>query len=126
MVQAKAKGTIEDQDLFSERCTSLFQSTGLIKGQEELARVSIPAEPFRNVPWEDETAANLNPALVEELERRAPLIILDDERFKQYSPQLRSDLTQPRIYLSTFGPFLEWIDETLSAAAEAYEKANKQ
>ncbi|WP_426437883.1 hypothetical protein [Bradyrhizobium genosp. P] len=86
----------------------------------------IPAEPFRDVPWEDEATVNLSTALEEVLESRPPLIILEDERFKHYSPQLRADLMQPRIYLSTYGAFLEWVDETLSAAAEANEKANEQ
>jgi hypothetical protein len=117
MVQAKASGTNEDQDLFAERCKTLFQSSGLIPMQRPLERVFIPAEPFRNVPWED-TTANLPQVLEEDLEGRLPLMILDDERFKHYSPQLRTDLMLPRIYLSTFGALLERIDETLSAAGE--------
>ena len=85
--------------------------------QRPLDKVFIPAEPFRNVPWED-TTANLRPLLEEDLEGRPTLMILDDERFKHYSPQLRADLMLPRIYLSTFGALLERIDETLSAAGE--------
>jgi hypothetical protein len=117
MVQAKALGTNEDQELFAERCKTLFQASGLTPIQRPLEKVFIPAEPFGNVPW-DETNTDLRPQLEEDLESRPPLMILDDERFKHYSPQLRADLTLPRIYLSTFGAFLERIDETLSAAGE--------
>ncbi len=122
MVQAKALGTKEDQELFSERCTMLFQSSGIIKGRRALENVFIPAQPFNNVPWEDEATATLNPALEEELESRQPLVILDDERFKHYSPQLRADLMLSRIYRTTFGPLLEWIDQTLAAAGGEHGK----
>jgi MinD-like ATPase involved in chromosome partitioning or flagellar assembly len=124
MVQAKALATNEDQESFAERCTMLFQSSGLIEVQHASASVFIPAEPFRNVPWEDENVA-LNPALEEELDSRAPLVILDDERFKHYSPQMRTELMLPRLYQSTFGPLLDWIDETLSAATEDYGKTQQ-
>jgi hypothetical protein len=117
MVQAKASGESEDQDLFAERCTSLFQSTGLIPTVGKQESVSLPAEPFRNVPWDDE-AFDEGIGIEEDGEPRFPLIILDDERFKHYSPQLRADLMLPRIYLSTFGPLLDRIDETISAAGQ--------
>jgi hypothetical protein len=116
MVQAKAVGTNEDLDLFSERCTTLFRSSGLTQVHDELDEVFIPAEPFSDVPWEDEEAVSLSAVLEEELESRPPLVILDDERFKHYSPQLRADLMLPRIYLGSFASLLEWIDETLSAS----------
>ncbi len=114
MVQAKASGTNEDQELFTERCRALFQASGLMPTQRPSDQVYIPAEPFRNVPWED-TNTNSRPLLEEDPEY---LMILDDERFKHYSPQLRAELMLPRIYLSTFGALLERIDETLSAAGE--------
>jgi hypothetical protein len=120
MVQAKAVGTNEDLDLFSERCAILFQSSGLTQTHDELEKVFIPAEPFSDVPWEDEAAFSLSAVLEEELESRPPLVILDDERFKHYSPQLRADLMLPRIYLSSFASLLEWIDETLAATASTY------
>ena len=120
MVHAKAVGTNEDQEIFADRCEALFQSSGLMPNRRPLDEVFVPAEPFRNVPWED-AEADLRPLLSEELDRGPPLMILDDERFKHYSPQLRAELLSPRIYLSTFGPFLERIDETLSAAGKNVE-----
>ncbi len=115
MVQAKSSGNSEDQELFAERCAMLFQSTGLIPTQSEQDEVLLPAEPFRDVPWNDE-GSDLEADVEDESEPRSPLIILDDERFKHYSPQLRADLMLPRIYLSTFGPLLDRIDETISVA----------
>jgi hypothetical protein len=114
MVQAKASGTSEDQDYFAERCSLLFQTSGLVPMQQPLTDVSVPAEPFRNVPWED-AEANLPLSLDEDLEDPPPLFILDDERFKHYSPAQRADLMLPRIYWSAFEAFLERIDETLAA-----------
>jgi MinD-like ATPase involved in chromosome partitioning or flagellar assembly len=117
MVQARASGSSEDQDLFADRCKGLFQDSGLTRVPNSPDDVSLPAEPFRNVPWDDDLLED-DFNTEGESELRGPLVILDDERFKHYSPALRSDLMLPRIYLSTFGPLLDRIDETLSAAGE--------
>jgi NUBPL iron-transfer P-loop NTPase len=114
MVQAKASITNEDHDLFTERCNLLFQASGLAPMQYPLSDVPVPAEPFKNVPWED-VETDLPPSLDDDLADRTPLFILDDDRFKHYSPELRADLMLPRVYLGAFETFLERIDETLAA-----------
>src|SRR5262249_2802603 len=102
---------------FADRCETLFRSSGLMPKEQELDKVFVPAEPFHDVPWNTEEG-DLRSVLQEDLDRGPPLVILEDERFKHYSPQVRADLLSPRIYLSTFASFLERIDETLSAAGQ--------
>jgi hypothetical protein len=116
MVQAKASGAREDQDLFAERCINLFRSTGIIATIAS-TDVPLPATPFSNVPWNDELT-DADVGLEEDNDPRLPLIILDDERFKHYAPRPGSELMLPRIYQSTFGPLLDRIDETLAAASQ--------
>lgn len=117
MVQARASGSLEDQELFADRCKVLFEESGLMHLPTSPDNISLPAEPFRNVPWNDDLVED-DFNIESEGEPRIPLVILDDERFKHYSPAFRSDLMLPRIYLSTFGPLLERIDETVSAAVQ--------
>lgn len=118
MVHAKATGTAEDHALFADRCKALFVSSDLVKMRNQIDAVFIPAEPFNDVPWEDDQVSDSLPELENSFDESQLIAILEDERFKHYSPQHRSELTLPNIYASSFGTFLDWIDETIAAAGE--------
>ncbi len=112
MVQGKAPIDPEKRDAFSEKCRTLFAKAGL---EPHLARVSttvpLPADPFANVPWKDDDAFDEDLSLDESREIRDPIAILDDERYRLFEPTRQHDLLSKGVYRSSFGLFLDRINE---------------
>jgi hypothetical protein len=114
LVQGKAPIDPEKRSAFSEKCRTLFEKAGL---GPHLARVSttvpLPADPFANVPWKDDDALDEDPSFDESREPRESVPILDDERYRLFEPTRQHDLLSKRVYQSSFGLFLNRINEVL-------------
>jgi hypothetical protein len=114
MVQGKAPADPELRAAFVEQCRKLFTEFGL--GPRQLAaavNVPLPADPFRNVPWnDDDEISDEDLALEESSGPREPLSILDDERFRLFEPTRKSDLLSENVYKSSFGLLIDRINES--------------
>jgi hypothetical protein len=115
MVQGKASADADERTGFVLRCRKLLMKAWL--GQHSLlegAEVSLPAGPFRDVPWDD----NLNDedVLPAEWSFPEPLAVLEDARFQRFDPLRRRDLLSDLLYRATFGDLLDRVDRILDFA----------
>jgi hypothetical protein len=113
MVQGKAPADIEAQRSYSEKCRMLFSQAGLVSNSEYLSSlVKLPAEPFSNVPWDDDDNVDDDELdLQESTGPRETVSILDDERFRLFEPDRSQRILSERVYRSSFGPFLDRLHE---------------
>jgi len=117
MVNARA---LDDHSYrsFADQCRILFAKAGLGPSDHAPASaVPLPAEPFKDVPWDDDisdTALMLD----EETEPRQPLAIFEDERFRLFQPTTRGDLLTEGLYRSSYGMFLDRISEVFQTKPE--------
>jgi MinD-like ATPase involved in chromosome partitioning or flagellar assembly len=117
MVQGRASVELQERQEFAAKCQQLYESCGLVLStKQENPSVELPAEPFGDVPWDDE-AANDQIALDEPIGPRPTISVLDDERFRLFNPQHRSDLLSPDVYNSSYGALIKIIAESISAAS---------
>ncbi|HEY2730263.1 MAG TPA: hypothetical protein VGK52_09995 [Polyangia bacterium] len=109
VVQAKALGAPEDRIGFGERWAALLQRTGLIRHKVESEEVLLPAEPLRDVPWDEEA---LDEIIVDEKHSlEMPVPILDDSRFRTFDPLSHLELLEDVAYRPAFAAFLDRVDE---------------
>jgi hypothetical protein len=95
---------------FADKCRELFERSGLAPSARPATDVQLPAEPFHNVPWDDNDQLSDEELLPsEEISPKQPLAILDDPRYSNFAPAKRRDLLQEAVYRSTFGPFVDQI-----------------
>jgi hypothetical protein len=115
MVQGKASANADVRLAFAESCQLLYEHTGLVFAPTDTSPVvSLPAEPFGDVPWNDEVPDE-ELHLDEPVGPRPTIAILDDERFRLFDPTRRRDLLSSDVYRSSFGQFLDRIAEVFSA-----------
>ena len=120
MVQGRAPVDPKLREDFASKCQVLFEQCGLVEApsQEEIV-VQIPAEPFDNIPWDDDSEF-----LLEEPLGPGPTIaILDDERFKLFDPRSRGDLLSEEVYRSSYESLLNVINEVVVEARKAVPNA---
>ena len=119
MVHAKASIDEDARKNFIEKCESLFDA----KSYSDLApqRVEhipqLPAEPFNNVPWDENAVSDEDLGINIESKSRDPVVITDDDRFKLFNPKYRRELLSPAIYEASYGHFLNRIDVAMQASA---------
>ena len=119
MVHGKAPSDPDERAVFVDKCQNLFMNSGLwSRAQAGLAEVIFPAEPFNNVPWDDE-AKDEDVLGNEKLEYPEPVAILDDGRFRQFDPMKRRDLLSEELYRSSFGQFLDRIYQSFPPDEES-------
>ncbi len=97
---------------FAEKCQTLFTRSGLCPSGAASSLVPLPAEPFGNVPWDD-NARDEDLSLDEHTKPRDPIAIIDDERFRLFQPMRRRDLLSREVYRSSFGALIDRINEAL-------------
>lgn len=112
MVQGRA-ASVESRIAFSEKCGTLFESIGLkskSSGSTIAATVPLPAEPFFNVPW-DEEERDEDLSIGDDYGPSGPLAILEDDRFRLFHPAIRNELLSEQTYRSSYGNFLDNINK---------------
>ncbi len=115
MVQGKATANADVRLAFAESCQLLYERTGLVVAHTDASRATpLPAEPFDNVPWNDDVEDE-ELHLDEPIGPRPTIAVLDDERFRLFDPTRRRDLLSSDVYRSSFGQFLDRIAEVFSA-----------
>ena len=96
---------------FTEKCRLMFVDVGLTSGAKLSAgAVRLPAEPFHDVPW-DEDVRDEDLDLDDGSDMRDALAIFEDDRYRLFHPGVKHDLLSEAIYRSSFGMFLDRIDE---------------
>lgn len=122
MVQGKAPANADDRTDFADKCKDMFIKSGLWPApQTPSAEILLPAQPFNDVPWNDE-ARDEDVLEDEKSNFSAPLAILDDSRFQQFDPLKRGDLMSEELYRSSFGQFLAQLNQTFPPADESIGK----
>ena len=115
MVQGRAPVDAEGRAEFGQRCLDLFRMTGLDRYPTEKAGiVQFPAEPFKDVPWDD--SASDDEVLPHEGSLREPLAVLDDPRFARFDPRKSRDLLSEAVYRTSFQSLTDRIDTVLKSA----------
>jgi hypothetical protein len=79
--------------------------------------VPLPAQPFNNVPWDDDVADD-DLTLDNNSSRQEPVAVFDDERFRLFQPGTRRDLLSEHVYWSSYGPFLGRMAEAFPVNLE--------
>lgn len=111
MIQGKAPISIEDRAGFSDACRQLFLDAGLEMQESPEQEPQPPAQPFSDVPWNDD----LEDDAVLPKEPRAfrdPLAILDDPAYRHFNPHARNDLLTEGVYKRSYGMFLDRLNES--------------
>ena len=118
MVQGRTANA-ESQLAFVEKCRTLFTHLGIAShATPRGAVVPLPAEPFHDVPWDDNTPDyELN--LDEPWSQSEPLAILEDDRFRLFHPATRHDLLSEQVYRPSYGKFLDRMGGALPKNEEA-------
>jgi MinD-like ATPase involved in chromosome partitioning or flagellar assembly len=113
MVQGKATDA-NSRINFAEKSRSLFSAFYTDKPRATPGSdIPLPAAPFKDVPWDDDDAIDDDDLNIEDDDLPEIIAILDDERFKLFEPAQRRDLLSERVYRSSFGDFLDRINESL-------------
>lgn len=122
VVQAKAPADPTARIGFQERIESLFADAGLgRKAEQPTGRVPIPAEPFGNVPWDDDLGDD--ELFVEQVEWLPPIIaVLDDPRFRHVGHMRWLDLLNDDLFRSSYEALLHRVDEVMAQVVVADEK----
>lgn len=117
-VQGKAPLEAELRVSFADSWRTLLSDTGfLISGMQTEGPLP-PAAPFRDVPWDDELPDELvlphdEPSLY------SVLPVFEDPTFKNFNPLAKRDVLLERLYMATFGPLLERVEQVINAPQEA-------
>lgn len=116
MVQGKASEDSEERDAFAEKCRELFS----LLQTETLSRrqyVALSSDSFEEVEWDDDVSDE-ELELNEDSQLIETLFIMDDERFKLFNPYANERLLSKKMYRSSYGNLLEWINDTVTDALE--------
>lgn len=116
MVQGKAEDSEEDKLSFVSKCDSLFKKCGLISKPKELNRVHLPAEPFNNVPWEDDSTV-IDAELGEDpADQNADILhILYDNQFSLFDPKRKNQLMTKKVYSHSYTMLLQKVEAIMSS-----------
>ena len=116
MVQGRAPIEPEQREDFAAQCQLLFELSGLVQNPDrQQTLVTLPAEPFHNVPWDDDLQLG-EIQLDEPIGPRSTIAVLDDERFRLFNPRRRSDLLSVEVYRSSYGALIERVHESIAAS----------
>jgi MinD-like ATPase involved in chromosome partitioning or flagellar assembly len=120
MVHGKAPADPGLREAFVERCRGLFAEVGLTpRTSRPSDSIPLPAAPFKDVPWDDDDNIDDDELpLDQDISPPGPVAILDDERFRIFDPMQRRDLLLRDVYTSSFGSFLNRVDETFLPGGE--------
>ncbi|HUW37908.1 MAG TPA: hypothetical protein VMV91_11300 [Rhodocyclaceae bacterium] len=119
MVQGKALSNVEDRTAFADKCRAMFRDAGLDGPSDVTADVAYPAAPFKDVPWvDDDEVSDAELLLDDRLRIPEPIAILDDDRFRHFEPSKRRDLLAEQVYRSSYGTFLDRLDEAFHTKSE--------
>ena len=116
LVQGKAPYASEARAAFGERCRQIAAEVGLIGSGTVPDSPAVPAEPFGDVPWDEEVADD---SLFMESDEilGTTAHVLDDGNFRGFDPFARHDLLSEKIYSATFGSLLSLIRAGLASEA---------
>ncbi|WP_081073006.1 ParA family protein [Burkholderia stagnalis] len=127
VVHAKASKRKKEHAEFVAKCVQLLDraSYGVKSesGGEGGGKVLPPAEPFSDVPWDDEIS-DKDLGLEDEVKESDPLVIFHDERFMYFDPDRRRQLLDDEIYSSAYGEFLDEIDAVIERSRGGNKNAN--
>lgn len=116
MVHGRAPADPDERAAFIDKCQNLMMDSGLRpRVHAGRAEIVLPAEPFSNVPWDDD--AKDEDVLENEVsDYPEPVAIFDDGRFRQFDPITRRDLMSEELYRSSFGQFIDRVKESFPPA----------
>jgi cellulose biosynthesis protein BcsQ len=118
MVQGKAPDNEDARASFATKCESLFRKCGLVSDGVKMDNVLLPAEPFRDVPWEDDSQI-----ADEDLEKpgrpQEILHVLYDSDFLLFDPNHRSQLMTSSVYKQPYEKLINKVKAVMSSHAEA-------
>lgn len=120
LVQGKAPADADQRQAFADRCWDIASQVGLGPRQAPAPPVAMPAEPFSDVPWDDE-APDESVLPEEDWGLRDPVAVVDDPRFRGFDPLARRDLLAEQVYESSFGTLLTVIRNCLPHELEPRE-----
>lgn len=115
MVQGKTPNGEDEESSFNNRCDALFKKCGLISKTTAVNRVLLPAEPFGDVPWEDDSKI-----VEKEFEEAATdesvdiLHVLYDDQFLLFDPNRQSQLMTHNFYRQSYQMLLQKVEAVMS------------
>lgn len=105
LIQGKAPLDVEQRQAFAERCRRLVADVGPTPTREVAQPPSPPAEPFGDVPWDDDIS-DQNVFADDSWVLNDPVPVLDDQNYRGFDPFARHDLLLEGFYGTTFGQLL--------------------
>ncbi len=117
LVQGKATRADEEQDAFRERCRQMANETGLIRSDVAPSALRLPAEPFGDVPWDEDISDDTLFAGTDEI-FGTTVYVRDDSNFRGFDPFARRDLLFEKNYSETFNSLLDLIRDSMASARE--------
>lgn len=108
IVQGKAPLAEEEREAFGQRCQQIAADTGLTRPRTAPGAPAMPAEPFNDVPWDEEVADETLFADPDEA-LGAAIAVLDDANYRGFDPVRRRDLLSETLYSATYGRLLSLI-----------------
>lgn len=119
MVHAKASPDADARIAFNEKCEELFDANGFSAlGRMRIeGAVQLPAEPFNDVPWDDNEPSDEELGADFVSKSHDPVAILHDARFELFDPKSQRDLLSAEIYNTSYGHFLMRIDAAIKESA---------
>lgn len=116
MVQGKASEAEEERASFVSRCDVLFKKCGLISDRAKVKQIPLPAEPFNDVPWEDDT--NVPDAELDESPQSQEVLhVLYDDDFLLFDPNRRNQLMTQKVYNHPYEMLLQKVKAVMSIHA---------
>lgn len=116
MVQGKAPSDEEARASFAAKCHALFLKCGLTSEVVKMKEVLLPAEPFRDVPWEDDTKI-LDEDLEKTSQRQEVLHVLYDNDFLLFDPNHRNQLMTSTVYNYPYEMLIQKVKAVMSSRA---------
>lgn len=114
MVQGKKTDSEDDESSFATRCDALFKTCGLISKTKKSNRFFAAAEPFSNVPWDDDAEiveAELKDGSSDE--SIDILHVLYDDQFFLFDPNRRNQLMTHQVYKTPYHMLLQKVESVM-------------
>jgi MinD-like ATPase involved in chromosome partitioning or flagellar assembly len=108
MVQGKAPEGKEDRSSFSAKCDLLFKKTGFTPARTKLNAVPLPAEPFNDVPWEEDSKIS-DDELKDSQRVEEALYVLYNNEYHLFDPQNRTQLMTGAVYSEPYKVLLQKV-----------------
>jgi hypothetical protein len=114
MVQGKTIDNEGGKSSFANSCDALFKKSGLISEATVTNRVLLPAEPFSDVPWEDDS--EIADAEIEEVAHSEGVDVLHviyDDQFFLFDPNRRNQLMTRKFYTPAYEMLLQKVEAVM-------------